>query len=164
MSTAMQAQNANEAIEEMKQLLDVKTDGELADALGLQKTAVAQWRRRQSIPSHAMLRLQEARRLKLSALSDEGLEDAFAAVVGEHALMIACLLTPSQSDLEVSGLEAVTRELATSATWFPELRLSAALALTRRMKFDGVGIEAAFNSIILSPSRLAEIRTGALDD
>lgn len=153
MSTAL-GDGVAAAIEEMKALLGLSTDAELADALGVQKTAVAQWRRRGRIPAHAPLMVDSL--IKSKPLDPGAHEDAFPAVVGMYALMLCLLLAPSPQD--------ITKKDGLSKLWdiaanFDELRAASALSLARTMREEGIEVDRAFELISRSPDRLSSVLT-----
>jgi transcriptional regulator with XRE-family HTH domain len=54
----------NEPVDALKDVLGVASDQELASVLGLERSAIAQWRRRKSIPARYRLLLDSTRRRK----------------------------------------------------------------------------------------------------
>lgn len=163
MSTQMMEDVAAQ-IDELKELLGIATDASLAEELGLQKSAIAQWRRRNAIPQHVMLSL-EKRRNKITPLPRGDLEEAFPAVVNMYALMVCMLIAPSIEviDARESERKALLSELTDLASYFNEFRAGAALILMRIMRRENIEVDEAFEVLIRSPEQLAKVKSLVLD-
>jgi hypothetical protein len=155
--------DASTLIDELKELLGVYTDTELAEALELNKTAIAQWRRRNSVPAHVALRIERERKA-LALLDREDFGDSFPAVVGHHAMMISLLLAPSREFLESSGvsLEEAMSDLNDAASWHVDLKVLAARELMKIMRDESVGVQEAFKRLIQRSETLDRIWSGAM--
>lgn len=150
-------------IDELKELLGVYTDTELAEALELNKSAVAKWRKRNSIPARVSLRLERERKA-MAPRGREGHSENFPAVVSHHALMVALFLAPSREFLESSGVsrEEAIADLSDAASWHVDLKVLAARELMRIMRDENVGAQEAFQRLIQNPDTLNTIWSRAM--
>ena len=152
-------------IEELKQLLGISTDAGLAEELGLQKTAIAQWRRRNAIPQHVKLSL-EKKKNNIAPLPRGDLEDAFPAVVNMYAVMVCMLIAPSIDIIEMNAPDRRKRisELTDLASHFNEFRAGAALILLRIMRRNNIEVDEAFEVLVHSPEHLAKVKALVFDN
>lgn len=155
MSTPLQFEGTVEQIiDQMRAATGATSDADLARLLGLQRSAVAQWKKRGSVPAKAMGKADQI----AFAITREGQAEAWLETMPQDirayakALAIKCA---SPTDYRAESAEAkrnLALRLYRKASLFEELAVACALKLDQLLQMQPrLTAQSAFISLLFDP-------------
>ncbi|HEX9933347.1 MAG TPA: hypothetical protein VGB08_10945 [Allosphingosinicella sp.] len=145
--------NVDEEIAELRRAAGARSDAELASLLFIQRSAVAQWRKRGSVPERARRSVEKLRAAAAAAKTVRGELDAISPGVRQLARALAIFYSAPRGwefD-EESDVTALARQLKVASGFFEEAERAAALLLEETMLRRGLDLEAAYGHLLAAP-------------
>lgn len=144
--------SVEEQIAELRQQAGARNDAELASMLFIHRSAIAQWKKRGTVPDKARRAVEKLRLNHAAERSAASELDRLPVGVRQLARALAILyLKPSRADLDDSReVKALARELKVAALHFQEAERAAALILLRDLK-RGVDLDVSYERLIRAP-------------